>query len=117
MSIRGIGQTMTALAAVRLRLEAAAIPASQAGGEVVRKEMAARAPRDTGNLISLIATEVDELGGGATTKVGSEAPYDRFVQLGTRYMAAQPYGEQAAVASVSGIVEAMIPIVKAAAEA
>jgi hypothetical protein len=78
--------------------------------------MVARAPRDTGRLVSLISTDEDASGEGATTKVGSEAPYDRFVQRGTVHMRAQPYGEQAAVASVPGIIAAMTPIFKAAVE-
>jgi HK97 gp10 family phage protein len=114
--IHGIGRTMAALLQVRLRAEAAAPFATQAAGEIVRGEMAARAPRDTGNLVSLIDTEVDASGGGATTRVGSSAEYDRFVQFGTRYMAANPYGAQAAEAAAPGVVAEMIPIFKAAVE-
>lgn len=115
--VRGIPQTRLALKKVQLQLEAAAGPASKAGGEVVQRQMQARAPRRTGLLVSLISTDESALGEGATTKVGSDAPYDRFVQRGTIHMRAQPYGEQAAAASVPGVIAAMIPIFKAAAEA
>lgn len=115
--VRGIPQTKLALKKVQLQIEAAAGPASKAGGEVVQRNMQARAPRRTGFLVSLIGTEVDASGGGAVTKVGSDAPYDRFVQRGTRYMSAQPYGEEAGNASIPGIIEQMAAIFKAAAEA
>lgn len=116
MSIRiyGIAKTKAALTAAQLQVEAAAAPASQAGGEVVQREMISRAPRDTGRLVALLGTEVDSFGSGATTKVGSDAPYDRFVQSGTRHMSAQPYGEQAGVAAIPGIVVSMTGIFKAA---
>jgi HK97 gp10 family phage protein len=118
MSVRiyGMSRTKAALKRVQAEAEAAAGPASKAGGEIVQREMASRAPSDTGALISMITTDEDSLGSGATTKVGSEAPYDRFVQLGTVHMAAQPYGEQAAAASVPGIIAAMTSIFKAAVE-
>ena len=119
MSIRlyGLAKTKAALKRLELQVEAAAAPAAQAGGQVVQREMASRAPRDTGRLVSLIAVEEDSFGSGATAKVGSEAPYDRFVQSGTRHMAAQPYGEQAAVAAAPGVVASMATIFKAAVEA
>jgi HK97 gp10 family phage protein len=112
----GIAETKAALAKASAQAEAAAGPATQAGGEVVQRQMIARAPRDTGRLVSLISTDESSLGEGATTKVGSAAPYDRFVQKGTKNMAAQPYGEQAAAASVPGIIAAMTSIFKAAVE-
>jgi len=117
ISIRGIAKTKAALKRAELQAEAAAAPAAQAGGQVVQREMASRAPRDTGNLVSLIGVEEDSLGSGATAKVGSDAPYDRFVQRGTRHMAPQPYGEQAAVAASPGVVISMAAIFKAAVEA
>jgi HK97 gp10 family phage protein len=116
MSVRvlGIAKTKAALEAARLQAEAAAGPAAEAGGQIVAREMASRAPRDTGRLVALLEVEQDSFGGGATAKVGSNAPYDRFVQRGTVHMSAQPYGEQAAVAAVPGIIAAMIGIFKAA---
>jgi Bacteriophage HK97-gp10, putative tail-component len=112
----GIAATKAALAKAAAQAEVAAGPATVAGGEVVQREMIVRAPRDTGRLVSLISTDESSLGEGATTKVGSDAPYDRFVQKGTVHMRAQPYGEQAAAASVPGIIAAMTGIFKAAVE-
>ena len=114
--ILGMAETKVALTKARVQVEMAAGPATEAGGLVVAREMVSRAPRDTGRLVSLISTEEDSFGGGATTKVGSDAPYDRFVQRGTRYMAAQPYGEQAALAAIPGVVSSMTGIFKAAVE-
>lgn len=118
MSVRvfGIGRTKAALTKARLEVEAAAGPASRAGGEVVAREMASRAPRDTGLLVRLIGTEEDSVGSGATTSVGSDAPYDRFVQRGTVHMRAQPYGEQAAIAAIPGVAAAMTTVFKTAVE-
>jgi hypothetical protein len=79
--------------------------------------MASRAPRDTGHLVSLLGVEEDSSGSGAMARAGSDAPYDRFVQRGTRHMAAQPYGEEAAVAAAPGVVASMAAIFKAAVEA
>ena len=112
----GIAKTKAALAKASAQAEAAAGPATKAGGEIVQRQMIARAPRDTGRLISLITTDESALGQGATTKVGSDAPYDRFVQQGTVHMRAQPYGEQAATASIPGIIASMTGIFKAAVE-
>jgi HK97 gp10 family phage protein len=113
----GLAKTKAALKKVQLQVEAAAGPAAEAGGQVVQREMASRAPRDTGRLVSLIGVEEDSFGSGATAKVGSDAPYDRFVQRGTRNMAAQPYGQESAVAAAPGVVASMAAIFKAAAEA
>ena len=112
----GIAKTKAALAKASIQAEAAAVPATKAGGEIVARQMIARAPRDTGRLVSLIGTDESSLGDGATTRVGSSAPYDRFVQGGTVHMRAQPYGEEAAVASIPGIIAAMTGIFKTAVE-
>ena len=116
LRILGIAETKAALAKASAQAEVAAGPATKAGGEIVARQMIARAPRDTGRLISLISTDESALGQGATTKVGSNVPYDRFVQRGTIYMRAQPYGEEAATASIPGIIAAMISIFKTAVE-
>ena len=112
----GIAKTKAALAKASAQAEAAAVPATKAGGEIVARQMIARAPRDTGRLVSMISTDEESFGKGATTKVGSEAPYDRFVQRGTIYMRAQPYGEEAAAASIPGIIASMTGIFKTAVE-
>lgn len=114
--ILGIARTKAALEKARIEVELAAGPAARAGGEVVAREMVARAPRDTGRLVSLIDVDDSGIGAGATARVGSSAPYDRFVQRGTVYMGAQPYGEQAGLAAIPGIIGAMTGIFKAAVE-
>jgi hypothetical protein len=114
ITLLGVAKTKAALEAAMLQAEAAAGPAAEAGGRVVQAQMASRAPRDTGTLVRLIDIDDSSVGSGATARVGSSAPYDRFVQGGTVYMSANPYGAQAAVASVPGIIAAMTGIFKAA---
>ena len=92
-------------------VRAAAPAASRAGGEVLARDMAARAPRRTGKLASSIVVQSD----GDTAHVGSTVPYDRFVQYGTRYVSAQPFETDAAdepggiAAAVAAILKAAIP--------
>jgi hypothetical protein len=117
LKILGIARTKAALERVRVQAELAAGPAASSGGESVQREMASRAPHDTGRLISLLEVDESSIGSGATAKVGSTAPYDRFVQSGTRYMAPQRYGEQAATAAAPAVVVGMAAIFKAAVEA
>jgi phage gpG-like protein len=100
-------ETKRALERVRLEIAAAAPTASKAGGAVLARNM--QPPRDTGTLAARIAVVSD----GETAHVGSTVPYDRFVQFGTRNMAAQPYGQQAA-SDTSGIVSAIAAVLKTA---
>lgn len=86
--------------------------AAKAGGEVVKREMVARAPRDTGALANSITVSGD----GPVASVGATVPYDVFVQLGTKYQDQQPYGEEGARANTSGVVAAMAAIFKQAVE-
>lgn len=116
-SILGVAKTKAALARAATVANAASPKAAEEGGKVVAQKMAERAPRDTGELVARIETEADSLGQGATAKVGSTAPYDRFVQKGTRNMGAQPYGEDAARAAAPGVVAAMAKVYKAALDA
>lgn len=112
--LRGVAQTKAALAAIQARIEAASPEAVQQGGERVASRMRSIAPRDTGRLASQIGVDVSSLGDGATAKVGSDAPYDRFVQSGTVHMTAQPYGTDAGEEATSQIVAAMIAVYRAA---
>lgn len=57
---------------------------------------------------------VEDTGEGATASVGATVPYDRFVQLGTRNMEPQPYGQEAAEGAPLGVVSAMTAVYKAA---
>ncbi len=114
LSVRGIPRTKAALARVQAEIEAASPVAVKAAGDIVARAMVARAPRRTGALASSIRVDVSSLGEGAVAKVGAEVPYDRFVQKGTVYMAAQPYGEEAADDTPSPIVAAMLAIYRTA---
>jgi HK97 gp10 family phage protein len=113
--IRGIPQAKAALEKVKLEIEFAAPKATQAGGEIVAKAMASRAPRRTGRLASSIRVlEVASFGEGAVARVGSDVPYARFVEFGTVNMAAQPFEEDAADSTSSAVVAAMAAVFKAA---
>jgi HK97 gp10 family phage protein len=112
--IRGMAQTKAALRRLELQIEAASPAAAGEAGKVVAGNMSGRAPRRTGYLASQVGVEVQSTGEGATALVGSDAPYDRFVQKGTVNMSAQPYGEDAASASAAGVVAAMTAVYRAA---
>lgn len=112
--VRGIPQTKAALERVRLEIAAASPVATKAGGEIVARDMVARAPRDTGALASSIAVNVVPEADGATASVGPSVPYARFTEFGTVYVTAQHFTAEAAEGSESGIVTAMASIYKAA---
>jgi HK97 gp10 family phage protein len=112
--IRGIPQTRLALAKVEAQITSSTPIAVKAGGEVVQRAMISRAPRRTGALAGAIGVDVSTFGEGATAKVGSDVPYDRFVQKGTVYMSAQPYGEDAGDSSEAGVTAAMLAVYRAA---
>jgi HK97 gp10 family phage protein len=115
MFIRGIPRMKAALAKAAAEIEAASPTAVKAGGEVVARAMVDRAPRDTGRLASSIrVVETSSFGDGATSKVGSDVPYARFVEFGTTFMAAQPFEEEAGNESTSALVTAMASIYRAA---
>lgn len=108
--VRGIPQTKAALARVNAELLAASPAASRAGGEVLARAMMAKAPRNTGRMASGITVSIE----GATAKVGSDVPYARFVEFGTRYMGAQPFEQGAADETTGGIVSAIAAVLRAA---
>jgi HK97 gp10 family phage protein len=110
ISIRGLPQLRAKLAQVTAEIELASPIATKAGGEVVARAMVARAPRDTGALASSIRTETNATG----TLVGPDVDYARFVEYGTRYMAAQPFAEEAAGDVIAEVVTAMASVFKAA---
>ena len=64
-----------------------------AAAEEVRGQASARAPVRSGNLRSSIQVEAFIDDGVAVAEVGPEAHYAPYVELGTRYQAAQPYME------------------------
>jgi HK97 gp10 family phage protein len=113
--LHGVPQTKAALARVKVEIEAASPAATRAGAEIVARAMISRAPRDTGRLASSIrVVETSSFGDGATSKVGSDVPYARFVEFGTTFMAAQPFEEEAGNESTAALVTAMASIYKAA---
>ena len=108
--IRGLPQLRAKLAQVTAEIELASPVATRAGGEVVARAMIERAPRDTGRLAASIRTQTGVEG----TLVGPDVDYARFVEYGTRYMAAQPFAEEAAGDVIAEVVTAMASIYKAA---
>ena len=58
-------------------------------GAQLQKTAQKNAPTDTGNLRQKIALEI--IDGGKTAEVESTAEYGAYVELGTRFMKAQPY--------------------------
>ncbi len=113
MSLRftpqSLAATRRALTRVMLEVTAVAPAASEAGGKVLAADMAAKAPRDTGALASSIVVQSE----GETAHVGPTVPYARFVQFGTRYMAAQPFEEEAANDVQARIVTEIAVLLKA----
>lgn len=72
-----------AAAKKRRRRVARAIFAPSAPGEAPRKR--------TGTLQKSVAAEVERTPAGVTVRVGSSVPYARFLEYGTRRMAARPW--------------------------
>lgn len=58
-------------------------------GSQLQKKAQKNAPIDTGNLRQKIALEITD--NGKTAEVESTAEYGAYVELGTRFMKAQPY--------------------------
>ena len=58
-------------------------------GAQLQKTAQKNAPIDTGNLRQKITLEITD--GGKTAEVESTAEYGAYVELGTRFMKAQPY--------------------------
>lgn len=114
ISLRGVARTQTAFLRVRLKFEAASPLAARAGGGIIQRQMVAIAPRRTGQLAASISTDVASSGEGAIARTGSDVSYDRFVQHGTIYMEAQPYGEDASDDVTVAVVAAMAAVYRAA---
>lgn len=108
--VHGVPQAIAALERRKVQAKLAEPIAAKAGGEVVAAVERVRAPRRTGRLASSVVVEME----GDTAHVGSTVDYDRFVQRGTRYMAAQPYGEEAAEATHVLVTKAMEALFKLA---
>jgi HK97 gp10 family phage protein len=114
IEVLGVREAIAAFARIGAKVEAADEPAVTSAAQAVAREMNARAPRDTGALVAGISVDTDEETGEAVALIGSDVPYDRYVQRGTRYMAAQPYGLQAAAAAAPEVVARMAAVFKLA---
>ncbi|HEY5987759.1 MAG TPA: HK97-gp10 family putative phage morphogenesis protein [Streptosporangiaceae bacterium] len=108
--VSGIPQTIAALERVQIEAKVAAPVASRAGGAVLAAAMIKEAPKRTGKLAGSVRITQE----GDTTLVGATVPYDRFVQKGTKYMSAQPYGEVASDETKGGIVAAIAAVFRTA---
>ena len=86
---------------VRVRVDPGAVSRYMAGPEVER-ELARRAvkvegaakrlcPVDTGRLRASITHSIDRDGRGPLAYIGTNVEYAIFVELGTRFMRAQPF--------------------------
>lgn len=117
MIVQGVQQTLAAFARKTLQVNKAAPVATRSGAQVVIAAMRARAPKQTGAMagsIRELGTETDAE--GTSTAVGATVDYDRFVQKGTRYMDAQPYGEEAAEMVEAAVATQMGAVMKIAVE-
>lgn len=112
--IHGIPQLKRKLRQIERDVNRASPKAVAAGGGAFLQMARLKAPKRTGRLAAGIRIDVEDQLDGAVAHVGTDVPYDRFVQLGTRYMDAQPYAEDAAEASEGGITAAMAVVYKAA---
>lgn len=89
MSVKftGVNELKRALTK-NMDLDAAKRVVKQNGAELQVKAQRS-APVDTGTLKRSIGLEI--MDGGLTAKSAAEAEYAQYVELGTRYMEAQPY--------------------------
>jgi HK97 gp10 family phage protein len=108
--VHGVPQAVLSLEARKIAAKIATPIAARAGGEIVQNVMQALAPKQTGTLAASIQIDLD----GDECHVGSTVDYDRFVQFGTTYMGAQPYGERAGQVAAPGVAATMAAIYKTA---
>ena len=94
--IHGEQQLRRVLRMTERRVELASPVAVKAGADIVADQMRRLAPQLTGRLVARISADVATFGEGATARIGSDVPYDPFVQRGTVYVEPQAYGEEAA---------------------
>lgn len=96
-NVRGEAALKAKLAALEVRMQAAAEPAEASGAQVVARQMAATAPRDTGHLAASIGVD-----GSSAVATASYAIY------------APPFAAAAAHQAEPAVVAAMSAVVKAA---
>ncbi len=110
--------------ALAIRVKAKEKKAVAAGAEIIRAEIEARAPVDTGNLKrNIIATEPEEGPDGTIfSSVGPKSGdkgdpfYAKFIEFGTVKMRARPFIEPAFLAKRRDAMEAMAEVMKEALE-
>lgn len=82
--------------------------AALAGAEVVKSESKNIVPVDTGNLRASITSELGEVSTHKATAhvgYGKQAPYGKFIELGTSRMSAQPFLRPALVTTRGRAIE------------
>lgn len=76
--------------ALKKRMDMSAVKSTvKLNGSEMQKKAQRKAPVDTSNLKNNIGLEISD--GGMTATVESTADYSVYVELGTRFMEAQPY--------------------------
>lgn len=89
MGVRLVGfEKLEAKLTKNMDLSAVRTKVRKNGSEMMKKAKR-NAPVDTGNLMSSIDLEITD--GGMTAEVEPTADYGAYVELGTRFMNAQPY--------------------------
>jgi Bacteriophage HK97-gp10, putative tail-component len=104
--LRGEAKTKLALKEAEFKVDAAAPRAEEVSARIVALNMQARAPVDTGYLRNSIRVE----GSKAMATARYAVPVDR----GTATHRAQPFAEEAAEASRSGVIAAMTAVFRTA---
>jgi len=87
MAFRGLGELQSALLR-KTQLEAVKTVVKKNGSRL-QEQAQQGAPVDTGNLRRSIGLEIEDA--GLTACSAAKAHYSGYVELGTRFMAAQPY--------------------------
>lgn len=103
-----VAATKAAFLRIEAELLAAAPAASRAGAEIVAREAARRAPRDTGATAASITVTSD----GATAHAGPQTAWARFTEYGTIYISPEHWLLEAGEASTEGIIAAETAIMK-----
>lgn len=96
--VSGLDDMHAAIAALNRELESELPGIALAGAEIVEAEVAARAPRRTGALVSSLDAEAELRRGAASAVVqvddsakGGGEHYAIFIEYGTSRMAARPF--------------------------
>ena len=110
MSLLGEAKVRAALLRVQAEIAAAEGPAAAAGAKAVLDKAAAAAPRLTGELASSGHVEPGFRGARVTFRSG----HARFVEQGTRNMAAEPFLGPAADSSRAAILARMAAVLRRA---